>query len=181
MRIGLATAGVGLVLVTGCGSHDSAAAPRLPGPTHSGTSEAIGRAFWAKTDLFCRPFLVYENRHPSIGPPGMNPYHPTKAQLSALLAQARRTHDPYLQRGVWKTFVQRVGMPASGVDLWRPIAHDFLRYDVTGKASRRAVLAGDGAAFGRAYRDTNTVLARLAVDLGAAQPPSANACEKIFG
>ncbi len=178
MRIGLLVAGTALALVAGCGSHDASTAPRLPNDRASGVIDA---AFWAKAGRFCRPFLQYENRHPSIGPPGMNPEAPTPAQLSALLAQERRTHDPFLRRGVWLRFVQRVGDPATGIDLWRPIAADLRRYDATHDAQMRAVRARDGSAFGRAYRRANTVLARLAVDLGAAEAPRDNACQQLFG
>lgn len=181
MRIGLAAAAVTFALMTGCGSHDSAAAPRLPGPAPGSASAGIDAAFWGNADRFCRPFLEYENRHPSLGPPGMNPDRPTRAQLGALLAQERRTHDPFLQRGVWTRFVQQVGLPRTGGALWRPIAHNLRGYDAAAGAVQRATLARHGAAFGRAYRATNAVLAQLAVDLGAADPPPSNTCEQLFG
>jgi hypothetical protein len=111
----------------------------------------------------------------------MNPDHPTRAQLGALLAQERRTHDPLLQRGVWARFAQQVGLPRTGRALWRPIAHDLRRCDAAASAVQRATLARHGAAFGRAHRATNAVLARLAGDLAAADPPPSNTCEQLFG
>jgi hypothetical protein len=72
-------------------------------------------------------------------------------------------------------------LPRTGRALWRPIAHDLRRYDAAVSTVQRATLARDGAAFGRAHRATSAMLARLAVDLGAADPPASNACEQLFG
>ena len=77
--------------------------------------------------------------------------------------------------------MHQVGLPRTGRALWRPIAHDLRRYDAAAGAVQRATLARHGTAFGGAYRATNAVLAQLAVDLGAADPPPSNTCEQLFG
>jgi hypothetical protein len=164
----------------GCGSHDSTPSTALPSFGNTRAPATLDARFWRRAGRACRPFRVFDDAHPVVVP-GMNPEHPTTAQLAAMSAFDRRTHSPFARHHVWTRIVHRLGEPRTGVAEWRRIASDLHAYDLARDAEYHALRARDVGLWHRAYDRTVGVLDTLAVDLGAAEVPSTNECMRVFG